>query len=228
MKKVPETRAAGRNGSRPAAAFRADGHRAHRVGYRLADGSGLNDSARAHGSRPKRREDGRRTVHAHRSRLGTAIAVMTTTLAGIGSRGLAAESEAPLLTNVRQLTSPSMGFEKAGESYFSPDGKQVIFQAVPKGREHYQIYVINVDGTGLQMVSTGKGECTCGYFRPDGKGILFASSHLDPRLTAAAPAASPKQGYQVKQRNYVWHFNEYMDIFTANLDGSDRRRLTTA
>ena len=228
MKEVPEARAAGRRGSRPAAALRPDAHRAHRAGYRLATGSGLNDSAGVHGSRPARRDDGRRTRHAHLRHLGAALAVVLSTLAGLGSRGLAAESEAPLLTHVRQLTSPSMGFEKAGESYFSPDGKQVIFQAVPKGREHYQIYVINIDGTGLKMVSTGKGECTCGYFRPDGKGILFASSHLDPRLADATPAPSPKQGYQVKQRNYVWHFNEYMDIFAANLDGSDRRRLTTA
>jgi len=32
-----------------------------------------------------------------------------------------------------------MGFEKAGESYFSPDGKTVIFQAVPAGKKGYQI-----------------------------------------------------------------------------------------
>ncbi|MFN4175167.1 MAG: hypothetical protein ACK4HV_08710, partial [Parachlamydiaceae bacterium] len=44
-----------------------------------------------------------------------------------------------LLENVEQLTSPEMGFEKAGEAYFSPDGRKISFQAVPKGEKGYQI-----------------------------------------------------------------------------------------
>jgi len=40
----------------------------------------------------------------------------------------AAESvEGQLLSNSRQVTS---GFLKAGEGYFSPDGKQVVYQAI--------------------------------------------------------------------------------------------------
>ena len=32
----------------------------------------------------------------------------------------------PDLQNIRQLTIPSMGFEKAGEAYFSPDGSTIL------------------------------------------------------------------------------------------------------
>src|ERR1700722_322575 len=63
--------------------------------------------------------------------------------------------------NIKQLTFPSMGFEKAGEAYFSPDSQTIIFQAVPKGEEHYQIYTMNLNETIPVMVSTGKGACTC-------------------------------------------------------------------
>lgn len=138
------------------------------------------------------------------------------------------DAEAPLLTGIRQLTRPDMGFEKAGEAYFSPDANRVIFQAVPEGREHYQIYTINLDGTGLRMVSTGKGETTCGYFHPDGRSILFASSHLDPTIDKPQKTPTSKPGYQRGSGRYVWHFSEYMDIFAAELDGSSLRRLTKA
>src|SRR3954471_15490058 len=42
------------------------------------------------------------------------------------------------LSNVVQLTH---NFDKAGEAYFSPDIKWMIFQASPKGQQQYQMYV---------------------------------------------------------------------------------------
>ena len=45
----------------------------------------------------------------------------------------------------------------------------------------YQIYTQTLDGT-PELISTGRGRTTCSYFHPDGETILFASSHLDPRL----------------------------------------------
>ncbi len=110
-----------------------------------------------------------------------------------------------------------MGFEKAGEAYFSPDGLDVIFQAVPIGEKHYQIYVMNLEEGVPKMVSTGKGACTCGYFRPDGEKIIFASSHEGPK-TEEKTATTEK---------YTWDLTPYMNIYEANLDGSDLRALTT-
>lgn len=130
------------------------------------------------------------------------------------------------LQNVKQLTFPSMGFEKAGEAYFSPDGQTIIFQAVPKGKEQYQIFVMNITEGIPRMVSTGLGACTCAYFRPDGKKIIFASSHSDPMLNnpdfdQAAP------GYKREGGNYGWEFTPYMNIYEANPDGSNLTPLTS-
>ena len=125
-------------------------------------------------------------------------------------------------------------FSRAGEGYFSPDGHSIIFQAVPylapsifhhpkPDEDGYQIYtgVLDEDSP-ARMVSTGKGRCTCPFFHPDGKSILFASTHLSPS-TEAAPSKGP--AYSRTER-YRWEFPETMDIFTADLDGKNLKRLT--
>lgn len=134
--------------------------------------------------------------------------------------------EAVSLKNIQQLTFTSMGFEKAGEAYFSPDGETIIFQAVPQGQKHYQIYTLNLSEMTPKMVSTGKGACTCGYFRPDGKKIIFASSHEDPLLNL--PEYVPDApGYRREGGEYRWDFTPYMNIYEANPDGSELKALTS-
>ncbi len=86
---------------------------------------------------------------------------------------------------MRQVTS---GFLKAGEGYFSPDGKQIVYQAVSTDYPFYQIYTQPLQAAGApfptpKLISTGRGRTTCAYFSPDGKKILFASSHLDPDMS---------------------------------------------
>src|SRR5262249_46546915 len=87
------------------------------------------------------------------------------------------QAEAAHLNNIRQVTKD---FARAGEGYFSPDGKQVIFQAEEKdtGNPFYQIFVMDLETGKYRRVSPGVGKTTCSYFRPDGKKIIFASSHL--------------------------------------------------
>lgn len=130
------------------------------------------------------------------------------------------QPESEFLANVRQITNTGMGLVNAGEAYFSPDGRVIIFQATPVGRADYQIYVMDLARPQPKMVSTGKGACTCAFFRPDGKKIIFASSHLDPTLDQPRP---PKQS-----KGYEWNFNRYMDVFEADPDGTNLRRLTDA
>lgn len=134
--------------------------------------------------------------------------------------------EANTLKNIRQLTNPAMGFEKAGEAYFSPDAKTIIFQAVPTGQKHYQIYAMNLDEGLPRLVSTGRGACTCAYFRPDGKKIIFASSHEDPLLHLEVPNSQPVPGYNREKGAYSWEFTPYMNIYEANPDGSALTALT--
>jgi len=50
------------------------------------------------------------------------------------------EHENEFLANVRQVT---FGLPRAGEGYFSPDGKMIVYQAYPIGYPFYQIYVQN-------------------------------------------------------------------------------------
>jgi TolB protein len=126
------------------------------------------------------------------------------------------------LHNIQQLTFPSMGFERAGEAYFSPDGQTIIFQAVPRGQMHYQIYTMNLEEGLPTMVSTGKGACTCAFFRPDGQKIIFASSHEDPYLDSQIIPYFQK----TQTGNYKWDFTPYMNIYEANPDGTDLIRLT--
>lgn len=125
--------------------------------------------------------------------------------------------EEKYLSNIRQITFSSMSLDKAGEAYFSHDDKSIIFQAFPKGETAYQMYVMDLEEGLPVMVSTGRGSCTCGYFRPDGQKILFASSHEDP-----APA-SPENSSAA----YKWNLTPYMNIYEANLDGSELKSLTS-
>ena len=129
----------------------------------------------------------------------------------------AARAEAQFLTGITQLTSTEMGLLNAGEAYFSPDGSTIIFQGTPIGKEEYQIYTLDLKTRKLKMVSTGKGACTCAFFRPDGKKIIFASSHLRPD---SEPPKKDTSG------SYKWFFDDYMDIFEADPNGSNLRRLT--
>jgi Tol biopolymer transport system component len=138
------------------------------------------------------------------------------------------QAESAHLHNVRQVT---RDFVRAGEGYFSPDGKRIIFQAEEKdgGNPFYQIFVMDLDTGSYRRVSPGVGKTTCSFFRPDGKKILFASSHLDPE-------AKKKQEEEYvhrleiarsgKRRPYLWDFDPWMDIWEANPDGTDLKRLT--
>ncbi len=116
--------------------------------------------------------------------------------------------EAKHLTNIRQVTS---GFAKAGEGYFRPDGKA---DHLPGRRcpaeDDYQIYTQDLaPGSKPKLVSTGKGKCTCSYYHPDGKSILFASTHLDPgpelaRRQAEGPRLQPVRALSLGLRPARW------------------------
>jgi Tol biopolymer transport system component len=117
------------------------------------------------------------------------------------------------LRNIRQLT---FGGQNA-EAYFSSDGKKLIFQSTRDDLKCDQIFTMNIDGSDVHMVSTGKGRTTCSYFYPSNNKILYSSTHLGD---AQCP---PKPDYS---KGYVWGVYSTYDIFTANPDGSDVKQLT--
>jgi Tol biopolymer transport system component len=118
------------------------------------------------------------------------------------------------LRNIKQLT---FGGENA-EAYFSADGKKLIFQSTREGHNCDQIYTMNIDGSDVKMISNGEGRTTCSYFFPNAKRILYSSTHLGAKQCPPRPDLS---------QGYVWAVYDTFDIFTANPDGSDLKRLTT-
>lgn len=126
-------------------------------------------------------------------------------------------SEEIYLNNIQQLTFSYMGFEKAGEAYFSPNDSTILFQAAPTGEKEYQIYRMDLNERIPTLVSTGKGACTCAYFHPNGQKIIFASSHSDPNPITEKEA----------HIGYKWELTPYMNIYEANPDGTDLKPLTS-
>lgn len=127
--------------------------------------------------------------------------------------------------NIRQLT---FGGDNA-EAYWSYDGKHIIFQRTnPKdGLLCDQIFVGKVptkpnEKFTYKLVSTGKGRTTCAYFLPDGKHIIYASTHLG---ADSCPPAVDRAKYGNK---YIWPLYDSYDIFMATLDGKIVKQLTTA
>jgi Tol biopolymer transport system component len=115
--------------------------------------------------------------------------------------------------NLKQLTTGSSN----GESYWSPDSKQIIFQSTRDGGQCDQEYVMNADGSNQHMVSTGKGATTCGYFLSDNQHILYASTHEGNPSCPMPPDHS---------KGYVWAVHPTFDIYLATLDGKIVKKLT--
>lgn len=135
----------------------------------------------------------------------------------VDSQGPAPRTIAPAageshLVNIRQLT---YGGENA-EAYFSADGWSLIFQSTRDGRTCDQQYTMRVDGSGLRRVSDGTGKTTCGYFVGGDRRIVYASTHAADTACPPRPDAT---------RGYVWGLDPF-DLYIANADGSNRRRLT--
>jgi Tol biopolymer transport system component len=76
---------------------------------------------------------------------------------------------------------------------------------------------MTIDGRGQRMISTGRGRTTCAYELPDRR-VLYASTHLGSPDCPPSPDMS---------QGYVWAVYPDFDIFIAQRDGSDPRRMTS-
>ncbi|MBS1635724.1 MAG: PD40 domain-containing protein [Bacteroidetes bacterium] len=125
------------------------------------------------------------------------------------------------LKNLKQLTH---GGDNA-EAYFSPDGKFASFQSnnMKWGLSCDQIFALDLakaakDSTYKPpMVSTGKGRTTCSYYMPDGKHILYASTHKGDENCPAAVEIKGK---------YLWAVYKDFDIYVTDLKGKIQKQLT--
>ncbi len=126
--------------------------------------------------------------------------------------------------NVRQLT---FGGDNA-EAYFGWDNQHFVFQRTnaAEGIPCDQIFygTLNSPKGGkfvYKTVSTGKGRTTCSYLMPDGKHLLYATTHL-------AADTCPKAPDRRDVKHYVWPIYDTYDIVIADLNGKVTKRLTNA
>ena len=140
-----------------------------------------------------------------------------------------ASVEARTLGPIVQLTFPDR-FVKAGEAYFSPDARRIVFQAIEKPAdggppdEFYAMFVSDcvLDASGavtglanIRRVSPKGSANTCGWFDPSQPATLVFASTVTP------PVESDTPGYQRGTGRYKWMFPREMRIVEVDLAKAD-------
>ena len=131
--------------------------------------------------------------------------------------------ESILLDGIRQLTFEG---KRAGEGYFSADGTKMVFQSErEEGNPFYQIYLLDLETGDTTRISPGFGKTTCAWIHPDGKRVLFASTHEDAD-------AKKKQEEEIAireagtARKYSWDYDEHYEIYEYDLETGEYTNLT--
>jgi TolB protein len=125
--------------------------------------------------------------------------------------GVARDARERHLGALQQLTS---GGQNA-EAYWDRSGTRLVFQSTRPPFGCDQIFTMRDDGRDVRLVSAGGARTTCGFFFPDGRRLLYASTH--PEGSGCPPPPD-------RSRGYVWALYDY-DLVTSAADGSDRRRI---
>jgi Tol biopolymer transport system component len=139
--------------------------------------------------------------------------------------GAPAYQERDFLTRIRRLTVEG---RRAGEGYWSPDGNRLVFQSEREpDNPYYQIYVMDLETADVTRISPGIGKTTCAFFHPDGRRILFSSTHADPK---SKQLQDEELAFRAsgQQRRYAWDYDAAMDIYEHNESTRTLRRLTDA
>ncbi|MBT4530022.1 MAG: hypothetical protein HOC27_02350 [Phycisphaerae bacterium] len=143
--------------------------------------------------------------------------------------------EASAIGEPVQLTDTAM-FLKAGESYFDPETKRVIFQAIEhpeEGQEpddEYGMYMgsLTFDENGaitglvdIKLLSPEGSANTCGWFHPTEKSLVLFATTMTPLVDGDIP------GYQRGSGRYRWAFPPKMNIAALDLETSTFAPLVT-
>jgi len=133
------------------------------------------------------------------------------------------------------LTDPAV-FLKAGESYFDPSGKRIIFQAIEHPEDgqtpddDYGMYLGDltfneagaIDGLENIIRLSNEGSAnTCGWFHPKNDSFVLYATTTTPLIDSEIP------GYQRGSGRYRWAFPPKMNIVSQNLNDGSTKKLVT-
>ncbi|KAJ1373994.1 hypothetical protein KIN20_036574 [Parelaphostrongylus tenuis] len=142
--------------------------------------------------------------------------------------------------NVRQLTFGGVNTE----AYFSFNDHYLTLQAAGYGTNCDQIYRLDLNKSANQAmdrISTGIGSCTCSFFYPNNKDILYAGNFHKTKMNAkkgtnddscpVRKCQSPEAKVDPKLKqlcntSYTWDIFPTYDIFKVNEYGNIIAQLT--
>ena len=155
----------------------------------------------------------------------SSVALVLFSVSSIVVATQSASEERQYLSRIRRLT---VDGKRAGEGYWSPDGKRLVFQSErDPANPFYQIFVLDFATGDTKRVSPGMGKTTCAFFRPGSDEIMFGSTHLDPK---SKQYQDDELAFRASgtQRRYAWDYDAEMDIFAYSEKTGGMKRLTTA
>ena len=117
------------------------------------------------------------------------------------------------LKNIKMLTDKG----ENAEAYLSFDEQKLIFQSNRGELPCDQIYIMGTDGSDITRVSNGEGKTTCSYFLPGDTAIIYASTFGADKDCPPPPDMS---------KGYVWKLYQTFDIYVAEPDGSNLKKMT--
>ena len=151
-----------------------------------------------------------------------ALLLLGSALAEVRSEDVSG-NEVALLQGTRQLTFQGI---RAGEGYFSADGTKMIFQSErEEGNPFYQIYLMDLETGDIERVSPGMGKTSCAWIHPNGKKVMFASTHSND-----ASEEQQKAEYEMREsgtaRKYSWDYDAEFEIYEYDLETKEYKNLT--
>ncbi len=124
------------------------------------------------------------------------------------------EEKAPVTTKeVSELPITKIpNVTNGAETYFSPDGKAIIFNGKMGTDTTHQVYTVNIDGTDLKRIND-IGDDACSHFTPDGEHLIWTST---------------KDNLDMHRGNYSdpQDYPQGAELYMSDLDGGNIVRLT--